>query len=203
MKDEYLICDWYILQWECLGTWSACLYSWGRHRKLLDVHSSWHWAVGSFFISFSRESPFYTTVWFLSLNVVQNLPRRMTLMFREETFSKGPDVKCSEKEMFLLHLKWLLRATLTICGVFTGEFAEATGAAPDQCMCPLALPAGQEEKCHSLSSARASRADRDTACFSSAPCPPAAYPHCPTVCAGSPGTEGFCIRDIPLCKPPS
>jgi len=45
----------------------------------------------------------------------------MTLMFREETFSKGPDVKSSEKEMLLVQLKWLLRAMLTIGGAFVGR----------------------------------------------------------------------------------
>lgn len=44
------------------------------------------------------------------------------------------------------------------------------------------------------------RARRGTARFSSFPHPPAACPHCPAMCAGIPGTEGFCIRGVPLCK---
>ena len=59
------------------------------------------------------------------LNLAQSLPRKMTLMFWEETWSKGTHVRCGEKEMLPVWFKWLLRNS---CGTVTCGFSGVWGA---------------------------------------------------------------------------
>lgn len=109
----------------------------------------------------------------LSLNLAQNLPWRMTLMVREETLSKGTDVKRNEKEMLPVQFHWLLRNTLTLLWRVCWWICGALGQLPlclYHCLFPFWWWAGGAEPL--LTPSMHARAGRGTAPASLwAPCP--------------------------------
>lgn len=146
MKDKYLKYDWYGLQWEQLGILSAWLCFWGRHSKLLDAHSSWHWTVGSFFIFLSGEYLLYTRVWFNVEILQKTCHEEWHWWLGKRHSAKAPMSDVARKKCCLCGLSDCSEIGYNSCGTVTHGFGGAQGAVRTLAQAgPPALLAGQEE----------------------------------------------------------